>query len=204
MDHKHQMDIAASHRVLKLIKTMETPLASIVQASTVATQHTSQQLILSNSKEIQNIIDEIVNSINKKQQEPLFFQLYVSNPQVQAICTAPVTPHKITKDDATWLCQLEREVFKNIKNQTINLFDLSYKLAVSERQLHRKVKKLLHLTPNKYIRVLRLHKAKQLIDTYTYDTIAQLSYAVGYYDAHYFSKLFYQQYGISPKELLTF
>ena len=76
-------------------------------------------------------------------------------------------------------------------------------MAVSERQLHRKIKNLLHLTPNKYIRVLRLYKAKQCIDDYLYDTISQISYAVGYYDTHYFSKIFKQQYNMSPKELLN-
>ena len=75
-------------------------------------------------------------------------------------------------------------------------------MAVSERQLHRKIGGLVFLTPNKYVRVLRLHKAKQMIDNYFYNSISQIAYAVGYSDTHYFSKIFYDQYKVMPQELL--
>jgi AraC-like DNA-binding protein len=76
-------------------------------------------------------------------------------------------------------------------------------MAVSERQLHRKIVNLVCLTPNKYIRILRLHKAKQMIDNYIQRSISQIAYAVGYNDVHYFSTLFLSQYNVSPKDLLN-
>ena len=76
-------------------------------------------------------------------------------------------------------------------------------MSVSERQLYRKITNLIYLTPNKYIRVLRLHKAKQIIENYIQHSISQIAYAVGYNDVHYFSKLFLEQYEITPRELIA-
>lgn len=197
----------------EIVKKLEAPLSSIIEANqnhaalgfnNLIKNNLSKDIILSNSEEIKRLIDELVKKINGgREVEPLIFQIYNSNKKVQAMCTEQINTNRISKQDTLWLHKLENEVFKKIKYKDLNLYDLSYTLSVSERQLHRKTKSLLHLTPNKYIRVLKLHKAKQLIEDYLYDTISQISYAVGYYDTHYFSKLFRQQYGLSPKELLT-
>ena len=45
-------------------------------------------------------------------------------------------------------------------------------------------------------------QAKLLIEEYAYRTISEVAYAVGFSDAHYFSNLFYKQYGAMPKDLL--
>jgi AraC-like DNA-binding protein len=166
----------------------------------------SNNIIFSNSEEIKKLLDEVIEmtkEIDKTKEEPIIFKIYNSNERVQSMCKEKINPKIISKQDASWLLKIEDEVYKNIDHKDLNLCDLSYNLSVSERQLHRKIKNLLHLTPNKYIRILRLYKAKQYIDSYLYDTISQISYAVGYYDTYYFSKLFNQQYGVSPKELLN-
>jgi len=199
---------------MQLVKNIQAPLYSIIEAnesfsklntSTLLNKYPND-VIFSSSLEIAKLIEEVVKFANKDEtikRVPLIYEIYRSNERVKSICKKEINPKKISKQDAEWLVKIEDEVNKNIAHKDLNLYDLSYKMAVSERQLYRKIKNLLHLTPNKYIRVLRLHKAKQCIDDYLYDSISQISYAVGYYDAHYFSKLFNQQYGISPKELIN-
>jgi AraC-like DNA-binding protein len=198
---------------MRLVKDIKAPLESIMEANKKLTTNISYRqdkndtnaVIFNSSKEIANLINEVVKLANDGkpiEKAPLIYQIYYGNERVQSMCKQEINPNKISKQDATWLMEMENEVYKNIKHKDLNLYDLSYKMAVSERQLHRKIKNLLHLTPNKYIRILRLHKAKQIIDDYVYDTISQISYAVGYYDTHYFSKLFNQQYGVFPKQLL--
>ncbi|WP_143092961.1 helix-turn-helix transcriptional regulator, partial [Arsenicibacter rosenii] len=107
-----------------------------------------------------------------------------------------------TRVDQDWLVSLEKEVYGSISQEYLDMYELSYKLAVSERQLHRKILNLVFLTPNKYVRILRLHKAKQMIDSYVQQSVSQIAYAVGYKDVHYFSKIFTEQYSIAPKNLL--
>lgn len=207
-------EINSSEVLMQIAKRMEAPLASIMKANEKYSKLSAKEslpqgtneIIFSSSQEIASLIEEVVNmaSGNKPiERVPLIYQIYYSNERVKSICKDAINPKKISKQDSEWLVKMEDEINKSIKQKDLNLYDLSYKMAVSERQLHRKIKSLLHLTPNKYIRVLRLHKAKEFIDDYLYDTISQVSYAVGYYDTYYFSKLFRQQYDIYPKDLLN-
>ncbi|MBE8726447.1 helix-turn-helix transcriptional regulator [Flavobacterium hungaricum] len=190
---------------------IKTPLDSIITASTpsAAGNEIKNEIILSSSKEINDIIEEILKEIKSKsvsltiQSRPDIFDIYASNKNVQELCSKKINPEKVTKKDQNWLINLEKEIYNSISKNDLDLSDLSYKMAVSERQLHRKIASLVYLTPNKYIRILRLHKAKQLIDNYDQDSISQVSYSVGYNDSHYFSKLFSNQYDISPKELIN-
>ncbi|MFD1602909.1 helix-turn-helix transcriptional regulator [Flavobacterium artemisiae] len=190
---------------------IKTPLDSIITASapSAAGSEIKNEIILSSSKEINDIIEEILNEIKSKsvsltiQSRPDIFDIYESNKNVQDLCSKKINPEKVTKKDQNWLINLEKEIYNSISKNDLDLVDLSYKMAVSERQLHRKIASLVYLTPNKYIRILRLHKAKQLIDNYDQDSISQVSYSVGYNDSHYFSKLFSNQYDISPKELIN-
>ena len=200
--------LANSDMLSKLLREIESPLASIIEEFTKSENKevkevAKNQMIFTHSLEIKRIVDEVVKKANGTTYEDLvFFQVYNSNERVQSMCKEEVNTRKISKQDISWLQSMEQEIYKNIKHKDLNLYDLSFKLSVSERQLHRKIKNLVKLTPNKYIRILKLHKAKDLIDSYLYDTVSQISYAVGYYDTHYFSKLFNQQYGMYPKELL--
>ncbi|WP_272149801.1 helix-turn-helix domain-containing protein [Tenacibaculum aiptasiae] len=209
-------NLNSSDVLIDLIKEIKIPLKSIIEANKKLTtidvitnkqpERTTNDIIFNSSKEIASLIDEVVKLAKEgkpKEKFPLIYQIYHGNERVQFMCKKEINPNKISQQDTSWLLEMENEVYKNIKHKDLNLYDLSYKMAVSERQLYRKIKGLLHLTPNKYIRILRLHKAKQFIDDYVYDSISQISYAVGYYDTHYFSKLFRQQYGIFPKKLLN-
>nr|WP_199001619.1 helix-turn-helix transcriptional regulator [Flavobacterium sp. ASV13] len=190
---------------------IKSPLDSIITASTsnTTTSEIKDEIIFSSSNEINEIIEEILKEIKSKsvsltiQSRPDIFDIYESNKNVQDLCSKKINPEKVTKKDQDWLINLEKEIYNSISKNDLDLGDLSYKMAVSERQLHRKIANLVYLTPNKYIRILRLHKAKQLIDNYVQDSISQVSYSVGYNDSHYFSKLFINQYDISPKALIN-
>jgi AraC-like DNA-binding protein len=196
----------------QIIENIKNPLENIITANKkedINIKDKKDEIIFSNSKEISDIIEEMLlksksRSLNLTFRErPEIFDIYESNEKVRELCSDEINPQKITKIDQDWLINLEKEVYGSISQNELNLYELSYKMAVSERQLHRKVANLVYLTPNKYIRVLRLHKAKQMIDNYIQKSISQIAYSVGYNDVHYFTRLFADQYDITPKELLN-
>ena len=195
----------------QIIQNIKNPLENIIIASqnnNAEDKATIEEIIFSNSKEISDIVEEMMRKSKSKtlsitfQERPEIFEIYEGNENVREMCSNEMNPQKITKQDQDWLMNLEKEVYGSISHNYLNLYDLSYKMAVSERQLHRKIADLVCLTPNKYIRILRLHKAKQMMDKYIQRSISQIAYAVGYNDVHYFSTLFMCQYNVSPKELL--
>ncbi len=195
----------------QIVQNIKNPLENIITASqnsNIDDKATIEEIIFSSSKEISDIVEEMMKKAKSKslsmtfQDRPEIFEIYEGNENVRDMCSNEINPQKITKQDQDWLVNLEKEVYGSITQNYLNLYELSYRMAVSERQLHRKIADLVCLTPNKYIRILRLHKAKQMMDNYIQRSISQIAYAVGYNDVHYFSTLFMCQYNVSPKELL--
>jgi AraC-like DNA-binding protein len=205
------IDWSSPDILTQIVQNIKNPLDTIITANKPNTvdNNVQQQIIFSSSKQINDLIEEILKEIKSKsvsltiQGRPEIFDIYESNKNIQELCLNKINPQKVTKLDQDWLMNLEKEIYSSISQNDMNLYELSYKMAVSERQLHRKIANLVYLTPNKYIRILRLHKAKQLIDNYIQNSISQVAYNVGYNDVHYFSKLFSNQYDISPKELIN-
>ncbi|RYC66999.1 helix-turn-helix transcriptional regulator [Spirosoma sordidisoli] len=208
---KNTIDWNSPDALEQLAQHIRNPLQSIINVSKTSTAcdpKNIEKILFSSSKEINDIVEDILAKVRTNtlsltyHDRPDIFHIYESNENVRKMCTGELQPQKVAKIDQNWLVGLEREVYGNINQEYLDLNELSYKMAVSERQLHRKVANLVFLTPNKYVRILRLHRARQLIDSYVQQSVSQVAYTVGYKDVHYFSKLFAEQYSISPKQLL--
>ena len=104
--------------------------------------------------------------------------------------------------DQAWLSEFELLVRQYASGFGLNLNMLSNELAISERQLFRRIKMIMGITPNQYIRVIRLQLAKEAIKSGKFRTVAEISYAVGFETPGYFSKIFKEIYAIDVKELL--
>jgi len=70
---------------------------------------------------------------------------------------------------------------------------------MSHSQLHRKLDALTGCSPNKFIRIIRLNKAKDLL-IQPGISIASIAMDCGYNDPGYFARVFKQEYGITPQE----
>ncbi len=88
---------------------------------------------------------------------------------------------------------------KNMSNPDFKLEFLAQELNVSRSLLFTKVKHLTNQTPKNYIKHYRMNRAIQMIESGKM-TISEISYAVGYKDAKYFSKVFKEDYGKTPTE----
>lgn len=208
---KNIIDWSSPNVLNQIAHKIKCPLESIIAANNKGLffrDNKETEIIFSSSKEISEIVEEIIKAVSSNsvdlsyKQYPDIFQIYDSNKNVQSMCTKSIKPEKISKSEQSWLMNFETEIYSCIKKNNLCLNELADKMAVSERQLHRKIGRLVYLTPNKYVRILRLHKANQIIEKYIYDSVAQIAYAVGYTDTHYFSKQFFIQYNILPQELL--
>jgi len=203
-------DWSAQDALLQIVSSIKDPLAAIIDANKgVAEQlfgnknpRSVSKITLENSKKIAVLVEEVLRKTTAVKKEPLIFKLYRNNPQVKAMCVSEIDPKKVSQTDKDWLLAVEEVVFNEPQLNQLNVFSIAFEVAVSERQFHRNVKKFLALTPNKYIRILKLHKAKQLLEGYAFRTLSEVAFAAGFTDTHYFSKLFYKQYGKMPKELL--
>lgn len=106
---------------------------------------------------------------------------------------------RFNKYDNELLKRIDEQIEKHLSNVAYSIEDLSADVALSRVHLYRKVKKLLGVSPSRYIRDYRLKKAIAILSSEEV-RISELSDRVGFQDANYFLKCFKEKFGVSPKE----
>ncbi|MDR1742646.1 MAG: response regulator [Dysgonamonadaceae bacterium] len=120
---------------------------------------------------------------------------FVRSPFVQANSMA------MTKADETFLKTLKDIVVANMQDSTFCLDDMANALSMSRSSLNRKIKGILDMTPNDYIRLERLKKAAQLLKE-GQCKVNEACYMTGFNTPSYFTKCFLKQFGIRPKDFV--
>ncbi len=104
----------------------------------------------------------------------------------------------ISEEDMEWLGNLEQFLQAHISNSSYSITQLSFDMAISERQLRRRLKQLTGLTPVQYFLEIRLGKAREYLEEKKFKTVAQTAFAVGFQAPRAFSRSFNQKFGKSP------
>ena len=96
-----------------------------------------------------------------------------------------------------------REVRKIISDhyqeETFGLRELCRRMSMSRSQLFRKMKALIGISPSLYIRSYRLQKARELLATGELN-VSEVCWEVGFKNLAHFSRIFQEEYGMSPRE----
>jgi ligand-binding sensor domain-containing protein/DNA-binding response OmpR family regulator len=104
-----------------------------------------------------------------------------------------------SKADEKFLNNLVEQIHARLEDPDLNVDNLAVAMNMSRASLFRKVKSISELTPNDFIRLVRLKKAAELLKEKEY-RVNEIAYIVGFSSASYFSKCFYKQFGILPKD----
>lgn len=172
-------------------------------------------IMLESSDQIEALIADIVRAEENKRIEILvhdkfkypslytFAELSLNSSNNLITQLNEKSGHRISQADIEWLLQLETTILNNIDSYALCVSWLAGELAVSERQIFRKIEKFTGMTPNKYIRYIKLFYAKELLEKYIYSTVNEVACAVGMKDPYYFSSLYKKEFGKKPKEYLN-
>jgi signal transduction histidine kinase/DNA-binding response OmpR family regulator/ligand-binding sensor domain-containing protein len=95
--------------------------------------------------------------------------------------------------------KVRQAVDANLSNAEFTIEQLCKLVFMSHSQLHRKLDALTGCSPNKFIRMIRLNKAKEMLK-HPPNSIAAIAYECGYNDPGYFARVFKQEYGETPQE----
>ncbi|MCW8999511.1 MAG: ATP-binding protein, partial [Kangiellaceae bacterium] len=105
---------------------------------------------------------------------------------------------ELSPKDQQFLNRLEVFVEETYQQPDLDLKMTAKAVAMSERQLQRKLKALLDQTLRDYLRLYRLQRAAELLANG--QQITQVSLEVGFTTANYFSQCFKAHYGVSPSD----
>jgi len=109
-----------------------------------------------------------------------------------------VKSEKQTPAQQKWLKRVDEFIQDNINDQNLTVDKIAHAVFISERQFYRKIKKLTGKTPNQYLQILRLRKAKKMLEAGDYSSVKEVAFSVGYSRSDYFSRLYKSHFGVRP------
>ncbi|WP_299124507.1 nickel-binding protein [uncultured Winogradskyella sp.] len=84
-------------------------------------------------------------------------------------------------------------------NSNISAINYNKNLGLSKSKLYRTIMPIIGKSPNSFIKEFRLNKALELLDKHM-SNISEIAYQTGFSSPAYFSKCFYEAYGVLPSK----
>ena len=110
------------------------------------------------------------------------------------------SPNKLEEHKNEKIEELQQLVLKNIHE--INPTKLADILCISQRTLHRRIKDISGLTPEKFIQEVKLEQAMKLLQQEPEASMSEIAYQTGFSDGAYFSRVFKAKFGASPSKFI--
>lgn len=120
---------------------------------------------------------------------------FIESPFVKADTMA------LTKADELFIQKLNEYIYQHIDKTDLVIEDMADAMNMGRSNFYRKLKGVLDMSPNEYLRVVRLKKAAQLLKEREYGVV-EISYMVGFNSPSYFSNCFKKQFGVLPKDFV--
>jgi signal transduction histidine kinase/ligand-binding sensor domain-containing protein/DNA-binding response OmpR family regulator len=107
----------------------------------------------------------------------------------------------MNKLDKDFLTKLTAIIEENLDLEKLDVIFLREKMYMSGSSFYRKVKGLTGLSPNEFIRKIRIRKAALLLLSGKHN-VSEVSYLAGFNDVAYFRQCFKGEYGVTPTEFV--
>ncbi|MDF1695127.1 MAG: ATP-binding protein [Saprospiraceae bacterium] len=104
-----------------------------------------------------------------------------------------------TKPEDVFVLKVRSLIEAQIDDFDLSVARMAKDLYLSQSQLGRKLDALTGMSPSRFIRIIRLKKAKELLQNEAL-SIREVSYDIGISDPSYFSRVFKKEFGLSPAE----
>ena len=105
------------------------------------------------------------------------------------------------KQDEEFISKCRDFVLKNIGEPEFSINKLAEEMSISRTSLFAKIKEIMGITPNEFIKLIRLKRACELMVEGNY-RITEIVFLVGFSSSSYFAKCFHKQFGILPTDFI--
>ena len=105
----------------------------------------------------------------------------------------------INKDEELLVARLMKAIEQHMDDAEYTVDQLASDVGMSRSDLYRKTQQMLGITPNNFLRNVRLKHAAFLLST-TDTPVSRISLMVGFLTPRYFNQCFQNVFGLSPKD----
>ena len=106
----------------------------------------------------------------------------------------------LSQRDQMFVGRVEKTLSLHFSDPDFSTSEFASGVAMSERQLQRKLKALMNHTPREYLRNYRLQEGAKMLRAGA--SVADAAYSVGFLSLSYFAKCFKAQFGVTPSDVL--
>ena len=110
-------------------------------------------------------------------------------------------PVQISSYDEKLLNNAIEFIDQNLSDPNLSVKRISKEIGISRVHFYRKIKSLLSLSPNEFVRTYRIKKAGQLLEQKKLN-VSDARMMVGFNDSDYFRSCFKKEYGLTPSEFI--
>jgi len=111
------------------------------------------------------------------------------------------TGNDIARDaNEAFISKLRGLLIENISDPNFGVNELAVQIGMSTSVLYRKMRSLTGMTINEFVKTIRFHEAKKLLESGVYQ-VGEVALLIGFEDVKYFSREFTKVFGKKPKEI---
>ncbi|MBQ9769108.1 MAG: PocR ligand-binding domain-containing protein [Clostridia bacterium] len=118
--------------------------------------------------------------------------------KIMEACTSYIIYKELITPENDKLFETAKSYIEEHLKEDISIEDLCAHLGIGRTKLYEIFRSELKMGISKYLLKRRLHRAKTLLKT-TEDSVAEIAEAVGFSDYNYFSRVYKNTYGKSPR-----
>lgn len=123
-------------------------------------------------------------------------ELFASSPVMSPVEIA------VSKKDQAYIEKLNSEIEKHLLDVNFSIDTLSDFMNMSRSNFYRKIKSISGMSPNDYLKTIRLKKAAELLLSQEF-RINEVYEQAGFSSSSYFAKCFKEQFGMLPREFVA-
>ncbi len=158
----------------------------------------SEVFSVSNAKSVEAIFRRMLEKwrlnkpLAKEECMSLLYSLYVEVLRADSRVYVPASKQRQLDNAVQYIAE-------NLANEAMTVEEIAAAVGVSESHFRRLFKSVNHISPIKYITLMRIDRAKELI-RYTATPISQIALDTGFAGVYYFSRIFKKEVGCTPTE----
>lgn len=116
---------------------------------------------------------------------------------------SPLSNVAKNEKEEEFIVKVNQIIEENISNSEFSMDEIADSLFMSRSAMYAKIKAISGLTPNHFVRLIRLRKAAELFRSGENYKINEVCYLVGFSSPSYFAKCFQQQFGMLPGDFVN-
>lgn len=144
----------------------------------------------------------ITKPFNQQVLEQTIYNLVTNRNKLKEHFTADISSglktQSFNKQEKKFIHEFSSIIEANMDNENLSIEEICKQMGISRIQLYRKVKALLKMNVNDYILSVRLQKARYLLQHEPL-SVSEIAYKVGFSSPAYFSTVFKNRFGTSPR-----